>query len=78
MLLTMKSRPILPLPGVVTFADLYSRRHWRRAQYLADQLWFRWRREVSSTLTEKNEMERTPTKPKRTRCRHHEGPNTTK
>ena len=26
-------------------SDLYSRRHWRRAQYLADQFWIRWRRE---------------------------------
>lgn len=45
MLLTMKSRPILPPPGVFTPADLYSRRHWRRAQFPADQFWSRWRRE---------------------------------
>ena len=45
MLLTMKSRPILPPPGVFTSVDLYSRRHWRRAQCLADQFWIRWKRE---------------------------------
>ena len=41
----MKTRPLLPSPGVFTSQDLYSRRHWRRAQYLADQFWSRWKRE---------------------------------
>ncbi len=45
MLLTMKTRPLLPPPGIFTPVDLYSSRYWRRAQYLADQFWIRWRRE---------------------------------
>lgn len=45
MLLTMKMRPLLSPPGVFTPQDLYSRRYWRRAQYLADQFWTRWKRE---------------------------------
>ena len=45
MLLTMKTRPLLPPPGVFSSEDLYSRRFWRRAQYLADQFWTRWKRE---------------------------------
>ncbi|XP_028407516.1 uncharacterized protein LOC114530125 [Dendronephthya gigantea] len=44
-LLTMKTRPLLPPPGVFTPEDVYSRRHWRRSQYLADQFWIRWKRE---------------------------------
>ena len=39
MLLTMKNQPLLPSPGVFTPEDVYSRRHWRRSQYLADQFW---------------------------------------
>ena len=45
MLLTMKTRPLSSAPGVFTSEDLYSRRHWRRAQYLADQFWIRWKNE---------------------------------
>lgn len=45
MLLTMKTRPLSAVPGVFTSEDLYSRRHWRRAQYLADQFWTRWKSE---------------------------------
>ena len=50
MLLTMKARPLGPLPGEFVAADLYSRRRWRRVQYLADQFWVRWRREYVQTL----------------------------
>ena len=36
MLLTMKTRPLGPPPGDFLPVDLYSRRCWRRVQYLAD------------------------------------------
>jgi hypothetical protein len=49
-LLTMKTRPLLPPPGVFVEQDLYSRRRWRRAQYLAEQFWFRWKREYLQSL----------------------------
>jgi hypothetical protein len=39
MLLCMKTRPLLPSPG--STSDQYSRKHWRRAQYLSDQFWTR-------------------------------------
>lgn len=45
MLLTMKSRPLSPPQGDYVPEDLFSRRRWRRVQYLADQFWTRWRRE---------------------------------
>ncbi len=45
MLLTMKTRPLTSAPGVFTSEDLYSRRHWTRVQYLADQFWTRWKNE---------------------------------
>ena len=50
MLLCMKTRPVAPAPGVFVPADLYSRRRWRRVQYLADQFWVRWRREYLHSL----------------------------
>ena len=50
MLLTMKTRPLGPPPGEFLPVDLYSRRRWRRVQYLADQFWLRWRREYMQTL----------------------------
>ncbi|CAB4009017.1 PREDICTED: uncharacterized protein LOC107357656 [Paramuricea clavata] len=49
-LLTMKTRPLLPPPGVFLPQDLYSRRYWRRAQYLADQFWCRWKHEYLQSL----------------------------
>lgn len=50
MLLTMKTRPLLPPPGIFIHQDFYSRRRWRRSQYLADQFWIRWRNEYLQTL----------------------------
>lgn len=50
MLLTMKTRPLLPPPGVFVHQDLYSRRRWRKTQYLADQFWVRWRHEYLQAL----------------------------
>ena len=50
MLLTLKSRPLLPPPGNFTPQDLYARHRWKRAQYLADQFWVCWRREYLQSL----------------------------
>ena len=44
-LLLMKSKVVLSPPGNFTRPDLYTRKRWRRVQYLADQFWTRWRRE---------------------------------
>ena len=49
-LLTVKTRPLLPPPGVFLPQDLYSRRYWRRTQYLADQFWSRWKHECLQSL----------------------------
>ena len=42
-LLTLKSQVVLPPPGSFQQLDLYSRKRWRRVQYLANQFWIRWR-----------------------------------
>ena len=47
-LLTSKTEVVLPPPGSFERLDLYSRKRWRRVQFLANQFWTRWRKEYSS------------------------------
>ena len=49
-LLTMKSKVVMPPPGVFQKEDLYARKRWRRVQHLANQFWQRWRKEYLNTL----------------------------
>ena len=49
-ILTMKTKPVLPPPGVFQREDQYSRKRWRRAQHLACQFWDRWRKEFLQNL----------------------------
>lgn len=50
MLLSMKTRPLAPAPGRFVQQDLYTRNWWRKAQYLADQFWVRWKKEYLQNL----------------------------
>ena len=52
-LLTMKAKVLMPPPGVFQREDLYSKRRWRRVQYLADMFWNRWRKEYLLTLQQR-------------------------
>ena len=49
-LLTMKSKVVLPPPGIFQQTDQYCRKRWRRVQYLANEFWNRWRREYIQSL----------------------------
>ena len=49
-LLTSKTEIVFPPPGSFERVDLYSRKRWRRVQFMANQFWFRWRRECSPLL----------------------------
>ena len=49
-LLTGKSSTVFPPPGNFEEPDVYSRKRWRRVQYLSDQFWFRWRKEYLNQL----------------------------
>ena len=40
-LFTLKAKVVLLPPGKVLRADLYSRKWWRRVQYLANEFWLR-------------------------------------
>jgi len=57
MLLTMKTRPSGPPPGIFVPTDLYARRRWRRVQYLADQFWIRWKREWLQNMQSRGRWE---------------------
>ena len=52
-LLTMKSKILLPPPGVFEGADVYSQRCWRRVQHLVNEFWTRWRKEFLLSLQER-------------------------
>ena len=52
-LLTLKSSVLPPPPGNFQRPDLYSRRRWRRVQYLAEQFWVRWKREYLQQLQQR-------------------------
>ena len=49
-LLTMKSKVIMPPPGVFQKEDVYYRRRWRRVQHIVNEFWTRWRKEYLISL----------------------------
>ena len=49
-LLTMKSKVLLPPPGVFMKADLYCRKRWRRVQHLTNIFWQKWKKAFLQTL----------------------------
>lgn len=48
--LTMKTSVPLPPPGKFVEEDLYTRKRWRRVQYLSEQFWCRWKREYLANI----------------------------
>ena len=52
-LLTFKSDVVFPPPGKFDRPDVYSRKHWRRVQYLANEFWSRWKSEYLASLQER-------------------------
>ena len=44
-LLTLKSKVVLPPPGNFLRVDTYSKKRWRRVQYLINEFWYRWRKD---------------------------------
>ncbi|KAK3745616.1 hypothetical protein QZH41_013726 [Actinostola sp. cb2023] len=57
-LLTLKTKVILPPPGVFNAADQYSRKQWRRVQHLTNEFWTRWRKEFLHSLQERQKWSR--------------------
>ncbi|XP_068675580.1 uncharacterized protein [Montipora foliosa] len=48
--LLLQRRNLVVPPGVFTKEELYTRKQWRHAQFLADCFWSRWLREYVPTL----------------------------
>ena len=55
--LTMKTKVILPPPGVFQRADVYCRKRWRMVQHLANEFWTRWRKEYLMGLQERQKWD---------------------
>ena len=55
-LLAMKSRLIMPQPGSFVRPDLYNRGQWRRVQHVADEFWYRWRKEFLSNFQARSKL----------------------
>ena len=53
-LLTLKTKVVLPPPGMFQSADLYSRKRWRRVQHLANEFWCHWRKEYLASLQQRS------------------------
>ena len=53
-ILTMKTKVLLPPPGVFQREDMYLQNRWRRVQHLANQFWLRWKREFLHTMQVRN------------------------
>jgi len=51
-LLLLRANPNLP-PGVFSKEEMYSKRHWRQVQNMADIFWRRWSKEYLPTLQER-------------------------
>ena len=49
-LLTLETHVVSSPPGKFESADQYSRKRWRRVQYLATQLWLNWQKEYCTLL----------------------------
>lgn len=57
----MKTKILLPPPGVFQPEDTYLKKRWRRVQHLANEFWVRWKKEFLQTLQERSKW----TKPRR-------------
>lgn len=58
-LLTMKSNVVLPPPGSFQRVDLYSKKRWRRVQYLVNQFWVKWKADFLQSLQTRQKWART-------------------
>ena len=58
LLLTQKSKVILPPPGVFPKEDVYGRKRWRTVQFLANEFWSRWRKEYISNLNSRSKWQK--------------------
>ena len=56
-LLTMKPSIVMSLPGNFTRDYIYSRKRWRRVQYLSNKFWLKWRSEYLYNIQLRKKVE---------------------
>ena len=56
-LLTQKTQVVLPPPGEFSRPYMYSRKRWKRVQFLANHFWQRWRQEYLQSLQTRTKWE---------------------
>jgi hypothetical protein len=49
-ILTMKNKVVLPPPGVFQKESMYCKKRWRQVQHLANEFWYRWKKEFVTNL----------------------------
>ena len=54
-MLTLKSKVVMPPPGVFGILDLYCKKHWRQVQHI-NKFWSRWFKEFWATLQERQKQ----------------------
>ena len=59
--LTLKTKVVVPPPGIFKSADLYSKKWWQRVQHLTNEFWLRWKKEFLLSLQERQKW----TKPRK-------------
>ena len=57
--LKLKTKVVLPPPGVFKSADLYARKWWRQVQHLTNEFCCRWKKEFPLSLQERQKWTRT-------------------
>jgi hypothetical protein len=57
-LIPFKGRPVTQAAGSFAKEDIYSRKWWRRVQYLSAQFWSRWRKEYITNLNYRQKWNR--------------------
>ena len=56
MLINVRGKP-LNAPGQFEKSDIYAKRRWKRAQYLVQVFWLRWKKEFLATLQQRNKWQ---------------------
>ena len=56
-ILIMKSKVVMPPPGMFGKPDMYCHRRWRRIQHISNEFWIRWQKEFLVTLQERQKWE---------------------
>ena len=58
MLLTTKTKLVLPPPGNFPHESVYSRKQWKRVQHIVNEFWQRWKKEYLQNMQARNKWQK--------------------